>query len=271
MASNRQLERIYAIFIFVEISDKFMQNRESLQKMLGKAGLSGHEAQVYLAMLQLGPAPVLKIARESGVKRTTIYAVIEALRARGLVGVEERGLKRVFVAENPSRLGRILEEQKQTLQSFFPELEALYTLRGNDSIIRYYSGVEAIRSVYDELLNELRSGDDYFVYGDPERWDLFDKEYFKSFIERRLRISINAKIILVASEKARSYKEQEQNYREEVQLLPEGVKIDTNMVITPRKIVTHPLTHPVTTIVIETSALVHMQHTLFKVIWDSLE
>ncbi|MEN9567687.1 MAG: hypothetical protein RLZZ69_2883, partial [Cyanobacteriota bacterium] len=206
-----------------------MQNRESLEKMLVMAGLSGHEAQVYLAMLQLGPSPILKIARESGVNRTTIYSIIEALRAKGLVGIEEKGLKRVFVAENPTRLERSIEEQKQALRSFFPELEALYNLRGNDSIIRYYSGVEAMKSVYDEVLNELKHGDDYFVYGDPERYDLFDKEYFKGFIERRLRIGINTKLLLVASETAKRYQEHQENYREEVRLLPEGVKLELNM------------------------------------------
>ncbi len=247
-----------------------MQNRESLQKMLNRSGLSAHESAVYLAMLELGPSTVLKISRQAGVKRTTIYAVIEALKAKGLVGVEERGLKQVFVAENPSRLERILEEQKNALQSFFPELEALYTLRGNDSVIRYYSGIEAMRSVYEEMLSELRDGEDYFVFGDPERWDMFDRGYFKTFIERRLKININAKMALVPSERARSYKITEKNFREEVRLLPDGTKLDINMTITPRKIVIHPLTHPITTIVIETHALVHMQQTLFKIVWGSL-
>ncbi|MES2225461.1 MAG: helix-turn-helix domain-containing protein [Patescibacteria group bacterium] len=247
-----------------------MQNRESLQRMLAHAGLGDHEAAVYLAMLELGPTTILKIALQSGVKRTTIYHVIETLKAKGLVSVEQRGFKEFPVAENPARLERMLDEQKNALQSFFPELEALYTLRGNDSIIRYHSGVEAMKSAYDELLQDLRSGDDYYVIGDPDRWNHFDKEYFKTFIERRLRIDVHTKVILVSSETARSYKKTEKNYREEVRILPEGTTIDANMAIAPRKIVIHPLTNPVTTIVIETEALVRMQQNLFKVIWDSL-
>ncbi len=248
-----------------------MQNRESLQKMLTKAGLSAHESAVYLAMLELGPSTVLKISRQSGVKRTTIYAVIEALRAKGLVGVEERGFKKVFVAENPSRLERILDEQKSALKSFFPELEALYTLKGNDSVVKYYSGVKAMRSVYEEMLAELRDGEDYFVFGDPERWDMFDREYFKTFIERRIKINLNAKVALVASARAREYKKTEQNFNEEVRLLPEGTTLDVNMTITPRQIVVHPLTHPITTIVVETTALVRTQQALFKIVWVSLK
>ncbi|MDB5190429.1 MAG: Transcriptional regulator, TrmB [Parcubacteria group bacterium] len=247
-----------------------MQNRASLQKMLTQAGLSDHESAVYLAMLELGSTTILKLARQSGVKRTTIYHVIESLKAKGLVSMEERGFKQFPVAENPSRLERMLDEQKNALKSFFPELEALYSLRGNDSIIRYHSGVEAMRSAYDELLRDLRGGDEYCVIGDPERWSHFDKSYFKTFIEKRLRIDLKAKVILVASETAEAYKKTEKNYREEVRILPAGTTIDANMAIAPRKIVIHPLTHPVTTIVIETAAVVQMQKNLFKVIWDSL-
>lgn len=238
--------------------------------MLAKAGLSDHEAAVYMAMLELGPTTVLKLARQSGVKRTTIYHVIESLKAKGLVSIEERGFKQMPVAENPSRLERMLDEQKNALKSFFPELEALYSLRGNDSIIRYHTGVEGMRSAYDELLQDLRNGDDYYAIGDPDRWNHFDKDYFKSFIQKRLKIDLKSKIILVASETAQAYKKTERNYREEVRILPEGTTIDVNMAIAPRKIVIHPLTHPVTTIIIETGAVVQMQQNLFKVIWQSL-
>jgi sugar-specific transcriptional regulator TrmB len=247
-----------------------MKDRELLQKMLARSGLSAHESAVYLAMLELGPSTVLKAARQSGVKRTTIYGVIESLQSKGLVSVEEPGFKKLYVAEDPLRLKRLIEEQQHTLEAFFPELEALYSVQGNDSVLRYHVGAEAMRAVYDELLGELRSRDEYFVYGDPERWDQFDKQYFKTFIKRRLRINLDAKVALVPSELARSYKENEQNFREEVRLLPEGTGLDANMVITARKVIIHPLTHPITTIVIETPALVHMHQSLFRVIWASL-
>jgi sugar-specific transcriptional regulator TrmB len=221
-------------------------------------------------MLELGPSTVLKVARQSGVKRTTIYGVIESLQAKGLVSVEEPGLKKVYTAEDPRRLERLIDEQKSTLQAFFPELQALYSVRGNNSVLRYHVGAEAMRAVYDELLSELKSGDDYYVYGDPDRWDQFDKAYFKTFIKRRLRINLNAKMALVPSPTARLYKENEKNFREEVRLLPEGTRLDANMTITPRRVVIHPLTHPITTIVMETDALVRMQQDLFRVIWASL-
>ena len=72
-------------------------------------GLTDHEAAVYLAALSLGPATILKIAKAAEIKRTTVYSVIETLKLKGLVSVEVKGFKSLFVAEDPTKLETILE------------------------------------------------------------------------------------------------------------------------------------------------------------------
>ena len=57
---------------------------EKLQSILKNIGLSETEAEVYLASLSLGPTTILKIARSSGVKRTSVYTIIDALKEKGL-------------------------------------------------------------------------------------------------------------------------------------------------------------------------------------------
>lgn len=47
-------------------------------------GLSENEAKVYLAMLELGPSPMLEIAAKAGINRPTAYAQLEALKKGGL-------------------------------------------------------------------------------------------------------------------------------------------------------------------------------------------
>ena len=62
--------------------------KNNLVEILKEIGLSEHESAVYFTMVSLGPSPILKIARASGVKRTTIYSVIDSLKEKGLVRVE---------------------------------------------------------------------------------------------------------------------------------------------------------------------------------------
>ena len=64
----------------VGISDiKIKMRDEKLLTILKNIGLSETEANVYLTALSLGPTTILKIARGSGVKRTSVYDVVSAL------------------------------------------------------------------------------------------------------------------------------------------------------------------------------------------------
>jgi len=50
---------------------------------LQKLGLSDKESKVYLASLELGPAPIAAIAKQASVNRPTTYVIIESLIKKG--------------------------------------------------------------------------------------------------------------------------------------------------------------------------------------------
>ncbi|HVE47463.1 MAG TPA: helix-turn-helix domain-containing protein [Acidimicrobiales bacterium] len=58
-----------------------------LESLLGDFeafGLSGYEAKVLLALLQLGAAPASEVARVAGLGRTNVYPTIDTLQSKGL-------------------------------------------------------------------------------------------------------------------------------------------------------------------------------------------
>ncbi|HQH28571.1 MAG TPA: helix-turn-helix domain-containing protein, partial [Oligoflexia bacterium] len=112
-------------------------------------GLSANEAEVYLGALSCSRASVQQLARASGVKRTTVYYVVEQLKKKGLLNIQVKGLKEFVVAETPEKLDSMLDERKRLAQSVLPELLALYNFQGSDSFIKYYEGPEAMKSVYE--------------------------------------------------------------------------------------------------------------------------
>ena len=66
-------------------------------------GLGEKEALVYLAALELGPAPVQDISHKAKVNRATTYVMIESLSTRGLISTFVKGKKRYYSAESPDR------------------------------------------------------------------------------------------------------------------------------------------------------------------------
>ncbi len=246
------------------------QNIELTNKLM-EIGLSKIETSVYLAMLSLGETTVMKISHASGVKRSTIYPIIENLRNLGLVTIKNKGFKKVYVAENPTRLATIINRKQEDLLSILPALKSMYSLEGKDILIKTYEGVDAMKSVYDELLTELRNHDEYLVIGDPERWDLHAKDYFKGFIKKRLKIDLEVRLLLSNSQTAEDYLRFQDNFKEKVRILPKNYIIDSNVIITKNKIIMHQLDNVAVTIVIESRSVISLQKNLFEMLWNFCE
>jgi HTH-type transcriptional regulator, sugar sensing transcriptional regulator len=242
-----------------------------LAEILKETGLTDHEAAVYLASLSLGPSTVLQIALMAELKRTTVYAVIERLKAKGLVAIEEKGFKRLFVAEHPERLESLMEAKRQILRSNISELSALYKLKGSGSVMKYYEGLEGVRSSHEALLADIEPNEEYLVVSNEEAWLALDQNYFTKFREKRAKLPIRTRMILQDSPMAREAKKFEKNYNYEVRLMPVERKLSVNLAVIPRRAVIHNLETPFTTIVIENQNVIRMYQEMFEVMWQSLK
>lgn len=147
-----------------------------LEKNLEKLGLDDKEAKVYLALLELGEGNIQQISAKSGVKRTTVYDVIESLKDRGLLSQSVHRKKTLYSAEDPRKLEYTLEEKKKTLQSVLPELLSIANNLDKKPKIRFYEGLEGIKDVYRDTLN----------YPDQELLAWVSEDAVKSFDEKFL-------------------------------------------------------------------------------------
>lgn len=246
-------------------------NKSRILETLTNIGLRENEAKIYLSCLSLGPSKVVSIARDAQVKRTTAYSILDALQLKGLVTIEYKGLKQLFAAESPEHLSRILESRHTQLKQTLPELSALFNLRGGESIVKHYEGLEGVKNVYESILKRVQPYDDYLVISKQEDWYNLDSEYFQRFIERRSKLPLRIRMLFQDSEFARSFKTLEKNYGFEVRILPRNTLLSTNMVVTPQMLVIHQIISPVTAIVIENRSTIELHKQLFEIIWNSIE
>lgn len=126
---------------------------------LKNIGLSDNEAKVYLAMLELGPSPVVEIARKAEVNRPTAYVQIESLKKKGLVSTQTKGKKHLFIVESPARLEFYLdsemkdvEQKKDELGKILPDLEKLFVSAGSRPQVRFFEGKEGVLAMQSMLL-----------------------------------------------------------------------------------------------------------------------
>jgi sugar-specific transcriptional regulator TrmB len=241
-----------------------------LLTILKNIGLEENEAIVYLTCLSLGPTTILKISRASGIKRTTIYGIIEMLKEKALIQIEVKGLKHYYTAENPEKLNLVLEQRKIEFQNKLPEFMAIYKLKGGESTIKYYTGLESMRNVYMETLKEIKPNEDYLVIANQEKWYNLDSNFSQKYIEERSKLNIKTRLLLQESKISEEHKKLERNYNQSVKILPKTNALNVDTILLPNKLITFELTPPYKTIIIENKSLIELHREMFELIWRGL-
>lgn len=139
-----------------------------ISKKLEDIGLSDKEALVYVASLELGPAPAQQIAQQAGIKRATTYVMIESLTKRGLMSSVEEGKKTLFFSEDPDNLLRVVQREREELKEreelvgkLVLELNKIYKTTGERPVVRFFDGIEGIKTIRGEYLKASKD----VVYG----------------------------------------------------------------------------------------------------------
>ena len=243
--------------------------KENLIETLEDLGLSENESRVYFASLSLGTSTILKISRAAEIKRTTTYTVIESLQKKGLVNINIEGLKKTYVAESPERLETILDQRKEKLHSQLPEFLSLYNLKGGESLVKYYEGKEAIKTVYESNIRDIKPREEYMVISNNDKVYAIYGDWFQNFIGRRGKLNINIRMIFQDNEAGREAKKYERNFNHTIRFLPKETNLETNLVVTPQRALIHQLDTPIIGIVIENKSVIRMHQQLFEVLWNT--
>ncbi len=169
----------------------------NLLPILKSIGLSENQAKVYLAGLELGPASILEIARVSGVKRTTIYSVMEELLDHDYFTTLKKAGKKQYLAIDPDSLKHLIAERQETLTHNLPELRALYSLSPNKPKVIFYEGIENIKRIMEEPIHVLSRGQRYYRInaGQKEMTEAVGENWWKDLAEKRVEKGLPIRVI----------------------------------------------------------------------------
>ncbi len=174
------------------------------QTLLEDLGFSSKAAQVYIGLLQLGQATVVQISRRVGLKRPTIYLILDDLMRRGYVAAIPQARKQTYVALPPERIKKAFEEKREALNAFLPQLSALYNTNTAKPAVQLFEGVTAINRLYEEIVN---SGEKEFLsFFSPEVVSAKADESFKLFLKLlREKPQVKSRELIYAQDKRHHY------------------------------------------------------------------
>ena len=165
-----------------------------LRDELKEFGLDDKKAKVYLAVLELGQAKAHEIAHKAGVARATAYDLLEKLAQDGLVGAYDKHKIRYYIASDPEKIKRNLQEKQRSLEHLLPELKSVYNSLKAKPKISFYEGVEGLKTVFEDTLTAQNKN----LRGILSMEDLYKvpgKNYMDDYVARRVAAGYQLRVI----------------------------------------------------------------------------
>lgn len=175
-------------------------------------------------LLELGPAPVNEIAKQSGINRSTAYVLLDSLSGHGLVSISEKSGTKIYNPAPPERIIQFLEESVKkytelvgTARSLLPELKAMYVGVGPKPKVQFYEGIEGIKTAYEDTLT---SQETIRAYASIENMHKALPNYFPDYYQRRASKKIGIRAIFPDTPEARERMTHDSEEAREAQLVP---------------------------------------------------
>ena len=239
-----------------------------LETMLKEVGLTDKEAAVYLALLELGAASVLRIAVKAGVKRPTAYITLAALQQKGFVEVIPKGATTLYQATDPENIHRRFNERIKTFSAALPELRSMANAAPGRPRVRFYEGKKNILGLYEHEI--FRAKEIMAVVNMAELRKVFSREELNGVLHIMKADGGEIRELLEDSPDAREHmREKNRLALGETKFLPAHLLFavdllvydDTVAMISPKNLIA---------VVIEDRAIASSQRQFLEYVWNTV-
>lgn len=244
---------------------------------LKKIGLSENEAKVYLALLELGSSTVQQIAQKAVIKRPTAYVQLESLMKQGLVTNFEKARKTFFRAEDPEYLKKVVEKNRKqaeeegaTLEKILPDLGKLFLTAGERPRVRFFEGVDGIKTMQKEFLKTHKGGELDVIYSRDDLLKLFPTQ-LEEYSKERVKRNIRSRMIYTSNEGAGLKKTDAAMLRESRHIPKEKFPLTCDIAFWGDTVAISALREKPMGIIIESKEIINSLRAIFELAWEGAE
>ena len=174
-----------------------------LLSTLKQIGLEEKQAKIYLALLELGETSIKEIAKKSGIKRTSIYDLIDEMIDYGYIKVTIRGKRKRFMAVDPDNLKLVIKKREALLDEIMPELRSLNLTSGIKPKMLFFEGIKGLKEAYEESLKE--NGLTICGWASEDIFHVLGEDWANDYIKRRAQKKIQSQLIVSKAERIKQF------------------------------------------------------------------
>ena len=173
-----------------------------IKEQLEKIGLPENQADIYLSLLKNGPQFLQEISKTTGIKRTTLYLIIERMLEKILINIEIKQKRKKYYIKNPKMLLSQIKEQYYLLDALMPQLEDIFEQKSASSKIRFYDTVTGMKEVFKELIFLNDAKDELLTIESDIRSSFkLGYDFWKDLLIEKKKLGIKSRTIIPSDEK----------------------------------------------------------------------
>lgn len=242
--------------------------------LLTSSNLDEKEALIYKMCLQHGKQTATELAESTGIKRPTVYTIVERMITKGFLMEDASEVTKKFIAASPQEVLQLLKHRKKSFdqhiaqwETYMPELEAIAKKDFQAPQVRFFRGPESMTRIYEEALKQnIWRG----IVNPEEIVDNFE-EYLWKIGETLVKNNTDAKDIVVDCEIGRAYQQKFHGNNCQIKLISPDIPIMSDTIIVEDQLFLLSFDeHEMLVLDIKSNAVVRSQLLMFDALWDSL-
>lgn len=235
---------------------------------LKQIGLEEKHAKIYLACLELGKTSIKDIAKKSGIKRTTIYDIIDDMINAGYIKITTKGKRKKFVAIEPNKLKTLLKKREVLLNQILPDLQLINNVNRTKPKIWFYEGVEGLKKVYEDTLGIENSI--FYGWASEDVVGVLGEKWVNEYLNKRKTKKIRSKIIMTATEKIKEIaKHDKEQLRKSKLIDPKKYPFEIEINIYNNRVALISSIDKMA-VIIESDSTSNTMKTIFDLCWNNL-
>jgi sugar-specific transcriptional regulator TrmB len=163
-----------------------------MKDQLQRLGLSDEEAELYLAMLELGGGYASQLAKRVGRNRSSMYHTLKTLTEKGLITKLAREKHSYFSPEPPEKIVQLAKLRYEGAASLLPELQSIQNTIAAKPKIKFYQHTSGIESIFEDTLS---AEGEILGYTNLSLLVEMFPGYFKRYTEERMRRKIKVRYL----------------------------------------------------------------------------
>ncbi|MEK7649084.1 MAG: helix-turn-helix domain-containing protein [Patescibacteria group bacterium] len=239
----------------------------SILGSLREMGLNDAEVDIYKVLLGIGASPASMVAKQTGIKRTTTYSILQNLKEKGFVGGYYKNDCQFFYAERPERVANRYENRLQSFMKIIPELVKNGVRQEEIEGVHPIATVAELKNFYRDMLEEYKRKS-YSIIGNSQNWEALDPEFFVQFRKDRARNTITTRLLL--DTRSVGINPKDSKLLRTWKYLPPGYAFDGVIDIFDNKVLIISTELRSLAVIIGIPAMVGMFKVLFQILWDML-